>query len=43
MIDGPPQGGPQYEIEGVAEAFIPDYHPQEILEIAQKLYAKATA
>ena len=33
---------PQYEIEGVAEAFIPDYRPQEILEVAQKLYAKAT-
>ncbi len=43
VIDGPPQGGPQYEIDGVAEAFIPDYHPQEVLEIAQKLYAKATA
>ena len=41
-IDGPPTGGPQYEAEGVASAFIPDYHPQEILEIAQKLYVKAT-
>jgi hypothetical protein len=25
----------------VSEAFIPEYHPQEILEMAQKLYAKA--
>ncbi len=25
----------------VASAFIPDYHPEEIMEIAQKLYAKA--
>jgi Mn-containing catalase len=41
VIDGPPQGGPQYDIEGVSEAFIPEYHPKEILEMAQKLYAKA--
>lgn len=41
VIDGPPTGGPQYETEGVASAFIPDYHPEEILEIARKLYAKA--
>jgi Mn-containing catalase len=41
VIDGPPTGGPQYEIDGISEAFIPDYHPQEILEIAQKLYQKA--
>ncbi len=42
VVDGPPTGGPQYETEGVASAFIPDYHPEEILEIARKLYAKAT-
>lgn len=42
VIDGPPTGGPQYDVEGVASAFIPDYHPEEILDIAQKLYAKAT-
>jgi Mn-containing catalase len=41
VIDGPPQGGPQYDIEGVSEAFIPEYHPKEILEMAHKLYAKA--
>ena len=41
VMDGPPTGGPQYQTEGVASAFIPDYHPEEILEIAQKLYAKA--
>jgi hypothetical protein len=28
-------------MEGSPEAFIPDYHPQEILEIARKLYDKA--
>jgi Mn-containing catalase len=41
VIDGPPAGGAQYEIEGVSEAFIPEYHPQEMLQMAQKLYAKA--
>jgi Mn-containing catalase len=41
VIDGPPTGGPQYDLEGVSEAFIPEYHPQEILEMAQKLYKKA--
>ncbi len=42
VMDGPPTGGPQYQQEGVASAFIPDYHPEEILEIAKKLYAKAS-
>ncbi|HEY8612762.1 MAG TPA: manganese catalase family protein [Roseomonas sp.] len=41
ITDGPPTGGPQYQQEGIASAFIPDYAPEEILEIAQKLYAKA--
>ncbi|HWX49222.1 MAG TPA: manganese catalase family protein [Roseomonas sp.] len=39
--DGPPEGGPQYELDANTEAFIPDYHPQEILEMARKLYQKA--
>ena len=39
--DGPPEGGPQYGLDAASEAFIPDYHPQEILEMAQKLYQKA--
>jgi Mn-containing catalase len=39
--DGPPEGGPQYDLDAASEAFIPDYHPQEILEMAQKLYQKA--
>jgi Mn-containing catalase len=41
VIDSPPTGGPQYEAEGVASAFIPNYHPEEILEIARKLYTSA--
>jgi Mn-containing catalase len=39
--DGPPEGGPQYDLDASPEAFIPDYHPAEIMEIAQKLYDKA--
>ncbi len=39
--DGPPEGGPQLQLDAMTEAFVPDYHPQEILEIAQKLYQKA--
>jgi len=40
--DGPPEGGPQLQLDAAPEAFVPDYHPEEILEIAQKLYKKAT-
>jgi Mn-containing catalase len=39
--DGPPEGGPQFDLDAAPEAFIPDYHPQEIMEMAQKLYQKA--
>ncbi len=39
--DGPPEGGAMQPLEAIPEAFIPDYHPQEILEMAQKLYQKA--
>lgn len=39
--DGPPEGGPQLQLDAASEAFVPDYHPQEILEMAQKLYDKA--
>lgn len=41
VVDGPPQGGPQYQMEGVPEAFIPEYHPDELLDIANKLYTAA--
>ena len=39
--DGRPEGGPQFDLDAAPEAFIPDYHSQEILEMAQKLYQKA--
>src|SRR5690606_5680188 len=41
VVDGPPQGGPQYQMDGVPEAFIPEYHQDEILDIANKLYTAA--
>jgi hypothetical protein len=40
--DGPPEGGPHYNLDAAAEAFVPDYHPEEILEMAQQLDKKAT-
>lgn len=42
VVDGPPQGGKMNDYEGIAEAFVPEYAPEEIFEIAQKLYQKAT-
>jgi Mn-containing catalase len=41
VIDGPPTGGPQYEMEGVSEAFIAECHPKEVFEMAKDLYATA--
>lgn len=42
VTDGPPQGGNMNDYEGIAEAFVPEYAPEEIFEIAQKLYQKST-
>jgi hypothetical protein len=42
LADGPPQGGNMNDYEGIAEAFVPEYAPEEIFEIAHKLYQKAT-
>jgi Mn-containing catalase len=41
VMDGPPVGGDMKDYEGISEAFIPEYQPEEIFEMAQKLYAKA--
>ena len=41
MIGRPLTGGPQDQQDGISEAFIPEYKPEEILKIAQKFYAKA--
>lgn len=41
VVDGPPQGGDMNDYEGISEAFVPEYHPEEIFEMAQKLYRQA--
>jgi Mn-containing catalase len=41
VIDGPPQGADYMNLDGVSDAFVPEYHPDEIYEMAQKLYTKA--
>lgn len=41
FIDAPPDGGRLAELAGIASSFAPNYAPEEILEIATKLYKKA--
>src|SRR5690606_4309361 len=41
VVDGPPQGGKLADLADIGEAFVPEYHPEEIFEMAQKLYNKA--
>ena len=41
FVDAPPTGGPQVELAGIASSFAPNYAPEEIMEIATKLYNKA--
>jgi Mn-containing catalase len=43
FLDGPPEGGKQADLVGIAEAFSPEYKAEEIFEMAQKLYKKAKA
>lgn len=38
IVDGPPEGGKMADLAGNYGAFAPDYAPQEIFEVAQKLY-----
>jgi len=42
VVDGPPQGGDLARLDGAADAFTPEYHPEEIFEMAQKLYQRAS-
>jgi Mn-containing catalase len=42
VVDGPPEGGNLAELTGIASSFAPDYAPEEIFEIATKLYKKAS-
>lgn len=42
VVDGPPEHpGPHVDLAGIGSAFAPDYHPEEVFEMAQKLYKKA--
>lgn len=42
VVDGPPEhAGPHVELAGIGSAFAPEYHPEEVFEMAQKLYKKA--
>ncbi|MBC7433899.1 MAG: manganese catalase family protein [Rubritepida sp.] len=38
VVDGLPEGGKIQQLAGVPSAFTPDYAPEEMLEIATKLY-----
>jgi Mn-containing catalase len=38
VVDGMPQGGKIHDLTGVASAFTPDYAPEEMFEVATKLY-----
>ena len=38
VVDGLPEGGKIHQLTGVPSAFTPDYAPEEMLEIATKLY-----
>ncbi len=41
FVDAPPQGGDLQNLAGIASSFSPNYAPEEIFEIASKLYNKA--
>lgn len=38
VVDGMPEGGKIHELTGMASAFTPEYAPEEMFEIATKLY-----
>jgi Mn-containing catalase len=41
VFDDPPEGAPAYDLQSQPAVFAPDYAPEEIAEIAQKLRTKA--
>ncbi len=43
VVDGPPTGGNLADLAGIASSFAPEYQPEEIIDIATKLYNKARA
>ena len=38
VVEGMPEGGKIQQLTGVPSAFTPDYAPEEMFEIATKLY-----
>jgi Mn-containing catalase len=38
VVDGMPEGGKIHDLTGMASAFTPDYAPEEMFEVAAKLY-----
>ena len=38
VVDGAPEGGKIHDLTGVASAFTPDYAPEEMFEVAEKLW-----
>ncbi|RJL21527.1 manganese catalase family protein [Paracoccus siganidrum] len=41
VVDGAPEGGKIHDLTGTPSAFTPDYAPEEMFEIASKLYQKS--
>jgi Mn-containing catalase len=41
VVDGMPDGGKIHQLTGIPSAFTPDYAPEEMFEIATKLYKKS--
>lgn len=41
VVDGMPEGGKIHQLTGIPSAFAPDYAPEEMFEISQKLYQAA--
>ena len=41
VVEGAPEGGKIQQLEGIPSAFTPDYAPEEMFEIASKLYKKS--
>jgi Mn-containing catalase len=41
VVDGAPEGGKIHDLAGTASAFTPDYAPEEMFEVAAKLYKRS--
>lgn len=41
VVDGMPDGGKIHQLTGIPSALTPDYAPEEMFEIATKLYKKS--